>query len=297
MKSRNLKSYMMPIAMLLGVGLYPLFSKLAFITPWLIFIMLFITYTKLDFKKIRLVKMHLWLILFQIIGSIAVYLLLHPVNEILAQGIMICILVPTATSAPVITHMLKGNVENLTAYMLLSNLVMIILAPLLFSYANSRQNINFLSSFLTISEHIVLLLLGPLMLALILKQFLPRLSNKIGSVSGLSFYIWTVALIIVTARTAAFIVMQGKESFLTEILLAVGTLVVCLIQFFTGKFIGRAYGETIAGGQSLGQKNTVLAIWMAQTYLIPLSSVGPGAYVIWQNIFNSLQVWRKRKQI
>ena len=286
---------MMPIAMLLGAALYPLFSKLAFLTPWLIFIMLFITYTKLDFSKIRLKKMHLWLILFQIIGSIGVYLLLRPVNEILAQGIMICVLVPTATSAPVITHMLRGNVENLTAYMLLSNLTMVILAPMIFSYANNMQEVSFFSSFVTISEHIVLLLLGPLLLALILKQFLPKVSSRIGSVSGLSFYIWTFALVIVTARTVNFIVLQGEESYRTEILLAAGTLIVCLTQFFTGKLIGKAYNETIAGGQSLGQKNTVLAIWMAQTYLLPLSSVGPGAYVIWQNFFNSLQVWRKRK--
>ena len=132
---------------------------------------------------------------------------------------------------------------------------------------------------------------------MITKRLLPKVGSRLGSVSGLSFYIWTFALIIVTARTVNFIIMQGKESYATEILLAAGTLAVCLIQFFTGKLIGKAYGETIAGGQSLGQKNTVLAIWMAQTYLLPLSSVGPGAYVIWQNIFNSLQIWRKRKSL
>ena len=48
-------------------------------------------------------------------------------------------------------------------------------------------------------------------------------------------------------------------------------------------------------GQALGQKNTVLAIWMAVTYLNPLSSVGPGSYVVWQNIINSWQLWKKRK--
>lgn len=292
---RIIKSYMMPIAMLLGAGFYPLFSKLAFLTPYLIFVMLLLTYNKLHLREIRLKRMHLWLLLFQVIGSISVYLLLRPVNEVLAQGIMICILVPTATSAPVITHMLKGNVENLTAYMLLSNLMAVILAPILFSYANDMQEISFFSSFIMISKHIVLLLIGPLLLALLVKQFLPKLSSKIGSVSGLSFYIWSFALVIVTARTVNFIMQQGNESYMTEILLAAGTLVICLTQFFTGKFVGKLYGETIAGGQSLGQKNTVLAIWMAQTYLLPLSSVGPGAYVIWQNIFNSLQVWRKRK--
>ncbi|MEO4837844.1 transporter, partial [Bacteroides uniformis] len=41
--------------------------------------------------------------------------------------------------------------------------------------------------------------------------------------------------------------------------------------------------------------NTVLAIWMAYTYLNPLSSVGPGSYVLWQNLFNSYQLWKKRR--
>ena len=49
-------------------------------------------------------------------------------------------------------------------------------------------------------------------------------------------------------------------------------------------------------GQALGQKNTVLAIWMAYTYLNPLSSVGPGSYVLWQNLINSWQLWKKRKR-
>jgi BASS family bile acid:Na+ symporter len=53
----------------------------------------------------------------------------------------------------------------------------------------------------------------------------------------------------------------------------------------------------VAGGQGLGQKNTVLAIWMAQTFLNPISSIAPGAYVLWQNMFNSWQVWRARKTL
>jgi BASS family bile acid:Na+ symporter len=37
---------------------------------------------------------------------------------------------------------------------------------------------------------------------------------------------------------------------------------------------------------------------MAQTYLNPISSVAPAAYVLWQNCINSYQLWRKgRKKI
>ena len=73
--------------------------------------------------------------------------------------------------------------------------------------------------------------------------------------------------------------------------LALLALVACAVQFAVGRRIGRACGDRIAGAQGLGQKNTVLAIWMALTYLNPLTSVAPAAYVIWQNTFNSAQLY------
>ena len=52
------------------------------------------------------------------------------------------------------------------------------------------------------------------------------------------------------------------------------------------------FGEVnISGGQLLGQKNTAMGIWMSNTYLQPLSSVFLAFYIIWQNLFNSLQLW------
>ena len=79
-------------------------------------------------------------------------------------------------------------------------------------------------------------------------------------------------------------------------LIALAGLVTCVVQFLLGKRVGQHYGERLSAGQALGQKNTVLAIWMAYTYLQPLSSVGPGSYVLWQNLINSYQLWKKRKQ-
>lgn len=102
---------------------------------------------------------------------------------------------------------------------------------------------------------------------------------------------------IVTGRTVGFIMEQAGENYITEILVAVGALLVCVTQFLVGRKIGRHFDDTVAGGQGLGQKNTILAIWMAQTYLNPIASIGPGSYVLWQNIVNSYQVWRKRKSL
>lgn len=287
----------MPIAMTTGFLFYPFFSRLAPIIPYLIFTMLFLTYSKIDFRFIRLKKMHFILILIQIFGSIGVYLALKPVNEILAQGAMICVLAPTATSAPVITKMLKGNVESLTAYSFFCNMIILIGAPIFFSLINSGSGMTFAESFFNILKNVALLLLVPFLLALLMRRFTPKTTKKIGSISGMSFYLWSFALIIVTAKTVKFITMQSNNSYLVEIMLAVVTLIICLLQFIAGRRIGRRYNDTVAGGQGLGQKNTVLAIWMAQTFLNPLSSVGPGAYVIWQNIVNSYQIWRKRKTL
>ena len=46
----------------------------------------------------------------------------------------------------------------------------------------------------------------------------------------------------------------------------------------------------------LGQKNSALGIWMANIYLNPLASVSIALYSIWQNLFNSLQMYLHEKK-
>ncbi len=286
----------MPTTIILGAVFYPFFIKMAFLTPYLIFVMLFLTFCNMHWHNIRLSKLHLWLILIQILGGMGIYILLLPINKALAQGVMICVIAPTATSAPVITGMLKGNVESLTAYSLLSNICVAVITPLFFSLVGETASLSFVTGALTISKSVLTVILAPLLLAFLLKIFLPKTTRRIGSVSSLSFWLWALALAIVTARTTAFMVAQDSRNFYTEIALAVGALAVCIFLFAVGKSIGKKYDETIAAGQSLGQKNTVLAIWMAQTYLNPLSSIAPGMYVLWQNMFNSWQIWREARR-
>jgi BASS family bile acid:Na+ symporter len=288
---------MMPIAMTVGAVFYRLFGPLSFLTPYLIFSMLFLTYCKMELSKIRLSRLHLWMILIQILGSIGIFLALNPINSTLAQGAMICVLAPTGTAAPVMTGMLKGSVESITAYSLLSNLCVVVVAPVMFSLIGNNQAMPFFESFVEILKHVFVLLILPFALAILIRKVKPVITDKIGSYSNLSFYLWSIALVIVTSRTVEFIVKQGGNDYLTEILVAVGAAVMCVGQFYIGRGIGKHYNNTVAGGQGLGQKNTILAIWMSQIYLNPLSSIAPGAYVLWQNIFNSWQVWRKRKNL
>ena len=89
-------------------------------------------------------------------------------------------------------------------------------------------------------------------------------------------------------------IVDDADNMQIVLLLSIVSLVTCAVQFLFGKVVAGHYGQRISGGQAIGQKNTVLAIWMSLAYLHPLSAVAPGAYVLWQNVVNSYQLWKKR---
>ena len=295
MSLKNIKSYMMPISMGIGILSYPVLSQLAFLTPYLIFFMLLLSYSNLSVRLIRFSKLHFYLLAIQLVGSVVVYgILYYCTNPVVAQGVMICILAPTATSAVVITGMLDGNMASLTAYSLLSNLAVAIAAPVFFTVIGDNFNqMSFIGEFWQIGKRIFILLILPFIISIVISQVSPTGHSFIRKQKYLSFYLWNIALIIVTARTTNFLLTEGQGHFHLMILIFGLALVVCILQFITGRKLGKRYNDTVAGGQGLGQKNTILAIWMAQSYLNPISSIGPGAYILWQNMINSYQVWRK----
>lgn len=287
---------MLPLAMLTGALSYRLVGYISFLTPYLIFTMLLLTFCKLSPREMRLHPLHKWLLLIQLVGCVVVYGLVYLYDPVVAQGALICVLAPTATSAAVITGMLGGSVAFLTNYVLLCNIGVAIMAPVLFSFMGSQSEMPFLESFLFICRQVGPLLILPLVFAWSLRAFLPKLHARILSVHKLSFYLWAVALTIVTGSTVRFLVEQQDPDYTVEIGLAVVSLVICVGQFLLGRRLGKTYGDPVSSGQGLGQKNTILAIWMAQVYLNPIASIAPAAYVLWQNSINSYQLWLKGRK-
>ena len=51
----------------------------------------------------------------------------------------------------------------------------------------------------------------------------------------------------------------------------------------------------VTAGQSLGQKNTIFAIWLAYTFMTPETAIIGGLYSIWHNIYNSSQLRKAGK--
>lgn len=308
-----IRNWTLPLAMLTGALGYFLLAGFPFLnplkpsilqtvewlTPSLIFAQLLLTFCKIEPKDLKPCPWHGWLLAIQILtsGLIALLLISFPMEasfRIAFQGLMVCLICPTATAAAVITHKLGGSASTLTTYTLLSNLMAAIIVPLVFPLVEPHAGLTFWAAFFKILGKVFPLLLSPFIVALLLRRFVPSVHRVLMACHGAAFYLWAVALVIVTGQTVRSLV-TGTAPVSVELLVAFGGLLACAIQFFLGKRIGSAYDDRISAGQALGQKNTVLAIWMACTYLNPLSSVAPGSYVIWQNLFNSWQLWKKRK--
>lgn len=266
--------------------------------PLFMFLVLYVTFCKVDFRKLIPVGWHLWIALSQVlmvavvIGAILIF---HITDEtlILFEALLVSIICPCASAAAVVTQKLGGNLEEMTTYTFLSNFLCALLIPVCFPLIESGAGISFWGAFIAILYKVCLVLVAPMLLAYITKHWhtLCKFYQWVINVNNLSFYLWGCSLLIVSGTTVKNIVhAEVASSFL--LLIAILALVLCLIQFAIGRYIGHFFRSTINAGQALGQKNTAFAIWIAYTYLNPLSTVGPGCYILWQNIINSVEIWQ-----
>ena len=278
----RLKPWMLPLAMLCGLLFHNIIEAVAFLTPWLIFAMLFITFCRIEPKEMRITGLSLSLLCVQLGGALAIYLTLLPVSTDVAQGAFICVFCPTATAAPVVTGMLGGSVTRLVTYSFISNVTVAALAPAILA-AIGTDGVDITATALSIMAQVGPLIFLPLAAALIMRRVTPRLHKAVGSHQALSFYIWAISLFIVVGRSVSFIMAEPPSRAPEIIIMALAAGAVCILQFWIGRRVGRRYGDPVSGAQGLGQKNTVLAIWIALTYLNPIASVGPAAYIAWQN--------------
>lgn len=290
--SHTMRTIAMPLGMVIGALLcYPIsaFDEWSggISTPFFIFSMLFCTFCRVNVRDMKPSWLHLWLMVVQIVGTVAIYYLLRPFGDTVAQGGMICALAPMAMGAVVIAGMLGANIATMATHSLVCNIAIAFIAPPLLSAWGDGS-----CTVMEILARVAPLLIAPFVVAQLCRWATPKVAGWIGSHALISFYLWLLSLIVIMGKTTKFIIDNCTEHLTTEIVLAVVALIVCLAQFGIGRYLGRRYGDEAAGGQALGQKNTVLAIWLAQSFLNPLSCVAPTAYIVWQNLVNSYQIYK-----
>lgn len=269
------------------------------VQPLLIFCMLFLSFCKIDPKTVRPAKWTVFHALIQSAGFVLPALVIIQTDltdnaVIWLECAMACLICPTATAAAVITDRLGGNLKTVVAYTMIINIVAATVISAFTPLINPASGLNFAHAFGMIAAKVFPLLVAPFLLAWFVRLYLPKLLQVILSVRDIAFHLWIIALALAMAVTTRALV-HSHVGLACLVGIAVVTLVCCIFQFVVGRAVGQRYNDTISAGQALGQKNTVFVIWMAYTFLHPVTAVAGGFYSIWHNVFNSWQLYRQRK--
>lgn len=307
-----LKRWTLVCALMVGAIVYFLFSeipplvpigdfmgpKLVSLLPVIIFLILYVTFCRIKLSKLR---PHTWHFILQLIRTslsalmvACVALAPTPEAKLVFEGMFVCFICPTAAAAPVVTDKLGGSIESMTVYILIANCFTAVIIPLFFPMVERGADITFLMAFLMVLRRVFVVLIIPLCLALLTRRFLPRVTMWIRTRKNLAFYMWSFNLSIVMGLTIRSLT-HAPVSGMILMLLCVLPLLICIFQFGLGKLVGRHWGDSVTAGQALGQKNTVVGIWLTITFLNPFAAIAPCAYVIWQNIVNAVQLYIKDK--
>ena len=301
---------MLPGAIVLGVSLYFLYRGMPFLHPAghvlskavsegqrvVIALLLFFQFVKISPHDFRFRRWHLVPLAFQVLvflgfAAIARYGAEGEIR-ILLECAMLCVICPTASAAGVITEKLGGNLAGAVSYVTISNVAATLLIPLVIPVVRPSADLGFWAYVGHIALRVFPLLLLPGLLAWVIRYTMPRLQRKLMRLSRYAFYIWGVGLTLAMIL-ATHALMLSKLSLGAVVCVILVSFGCCALQFLVGRHASSERSIQITAGQVLGQKNTGFLIWLGYNYMTPVTSVAGGLYAIWQNLFNSWQLYRR----
>ena len=302
------KDWMLPLAIATGIGLYVVYRLTPALGPYghvlritasegqrlVIALLLFFQFVQISPHDLKLRRWHFRAILFQIAG----FLLFAGISAVLPDGparilpecAMICLICPCAAAAGVITRKLDGDLAGTVTYLCLTNLAATFLIPMVIPMIRPASELGFWAYVLRIAGKVFPILVLPGLLAWTIRYTTHKLQRRLMRFAPNSFYIWFfgLTLAMVLASHALYRNYPGATALAGIVVVSTAA---CALQFFTGRRVGKGRTDSITAGQSLGQKNTGFLIWLGYNYLTPVTSVAGGLYAIWQNLFNSWELY------
>jgi len=276
--------------MLLG-WLVPQVHVLSFLIQYLLMVMLFFAFLDIELKPQGFQKRVLWILFANVAVAFIGYMVLSQFDLILGLAAFMTAIAPTAIAAPVIIGFIEGEVEFVVASVLLTNLASALVVPLaLPSLLGKVVQI----SVWEVLQPVLVVMFVPLLLAQLASR-LPENTQKIirkGKIT--SFPIWLVNLFIISAKASDFLRNENTSSISTLAIIAVVSLVICIVNFGVGALLG---GRSLwqEASQALGQKNLSFVVWIALTFINPLVAMGPTFYILYHHLYNSWLIYQFEK--
>lgn len=305
---KRLDDWMLPGTIVLGIGLYLVYHFTPALHAWgwwlhplasegqrlVIAILLFFQFVKTSPHDLRPCSWHWKILAFQVLLFLALagcVLLVEPGPvRMLLECAMLCFICPTAAAAGVITDRLGGNLAGTVTYVVIINVAASFLIPLVIPVVNPSAQMGFWTYVAHIAMEVFPILILPALLAWLIRYTTHRLQRKLMRWAAYSFYVWGVGLTLAMVLSTRALLLSDLPWWAVAGIVAV-SLLCCFVQFFVGHRMDPA--DTITPGQTLGQKNTGFLIWLGYNYMTPVTSVAGGLYAVWQNLFNSWELYRK----
>jgi BASS family bile acid:Na+ symporter len=285
-----IKTGLLPLAIVLGF-LFPGAGELSWMVKWLLAAMVFLAFmgpisvSLHEARALLLRTLPIWLVLPPILYALA--RLLVPSWPDFAWAIFLVSVAPTATAAPAVVRMRGGEPSIVVAGVVLSHVLVGFVVPLWAALFGNGGGPTLEIPRQIFSGTLPLVIL-PLALAFGVRRFAGNLSVSIGRLQPYSIFLWALAVLIVVAKARGVISNESSQSGgIKIIMIAFASLVLCVGQFGLGRRLSSKFPEESA--QILGQKNTILVIWIASTWFGAWASLGPIFYVIWQNLYIAWQ--------
>jgi len=252
---------------------------------YLLMVMLFFAFLDIEFK---LQKSVLWVLLANVVVAFIAYWVLVPFNLMLALAAFMTAIAPTAIAAPVIISFIQREVEYVVASVVLTNIASAFVVPLALPFLIGTQ---IQISILEVLQPVLVVMFVPLILAQLVKALPSNAQSFIRKGKAVSFPVWLVNLFIISAKASDFLRSDNTDSLSTLAIIAVVSLVICIINFGVGALLGgRSHRQEAS--QALGQKNLSFVIWIALTFINPLVALGPMFYILYHHIFNSWAIYQ-----
>ena len=290
----------MPLAIALGIA-FPGAHSLSFLMPGLIAALMFLSFVggtpSQEPGSTR------WVALRVLAGSATFALgvwslgqVFHWPAPLTMAGLLLC-LAPPANASPAMTRLLGGNPLLMLKLVIGGHLLACLVVPLLAAsfHGGAAQSPRLIAAKVFFS--VLPLVSLPIGGAALLRQFAPRAAAACAFFSRYSMLLWTFMVFLALSAASYNIrrLLANGEYTLADLGgVALLSLSLALGLFYGGwKLGGKRY--PIESSQGLGQKNTVLMIWIAQAYIHPVAALGPVCYVVWQNLILSFMARRIKK--
>lgn len=279
------------LTMLIG-ALLPQFHGLSFLIQYLLMTMLFFAFLDIEFKPQSFQKSVVWVLLANIAVAFISYVALAPFNLMLALAAFMTAIAPTAIAAPVIIGFIERKVEYVVAAVLLTNVASAVIVPFVLP---SLLGAEIQVSVGEVLQPVLIVMFAPLILSQLVKLLSANAQAFIRKGKTFSFPIWLVNLFIISANASNFLRNENTDSVSTLIVIALVSLVICIVNFGVGALLGgRSHWQEAS--QSLGQKNLSFVIWIALTFINPLVAMGPTFYVLYHHLYNSWSIYQFEKR-